>query len=107
MIPLQFCARVWVPTVRASIPEVKKELEVLTEQCGGCTRTAAMGEWISEKSGHVCEAVRIYEWWSDRVPITKPLVLALLRAGEESVMVAVNGAAMLVFPNDYKDEQLD
>ena len=104
MIPLQFRARVWVPTVRAPLPEVEKELEALTAQCGGCTRTAATGEWVSEKSGYVSEPVRVYEWWSDRIPSTERLILALLRAGEESVMVEVNGAVLLLFPHDYPTE---
>lgn len=101
MIPLRFCARVWVPTACASLPEVQRELEALTAEFGGCTRIAGQGEWLSRKGKYVSEPVRIYEWWGDRVPITKQLILSLFRAGEESVMVQVDGAALLMFPHDY------
>lgn len=107
MIPLPFCASVWVPTVRASLPEVQRELEALTAEFGGCTRIAGQGEWLSSKGEYVSEPVRIYEWWGDRVPVTGPLIRALLRAGEESVMVQVNGAALLMFPHDYNMAEED
>lgn len=96
-----YLSKVWVPKARIKAPGVVPALFNLIREAGGFTGAEVRGGWLSPTGEYIEEDIRVHEFvygdaeWGVE-PAVYHLAQALLDAGEQVVLVEINGRRVLL-----------
>lgn len=96
-----YTAKVWVPGAKRFGAAVQAALYNLAQAAGGATDTIVQGTWFGGEDEYVVEPVMVRElYYGDDDWKVEPALYhtaqALLDAGEQSVLIEINGRRVLL-----------
>jgi len=80
---------VYIPIGAGKATHVAQAFEAITRAAGGVTVFSAVGGWFTDGK-QVVEHVEVARWFGEGLDL-QPLIEAMWNAGEESVLVVVDG----------------